>query len=74
MFECYIDDFKTQESDDARYVLNGDALIDSIAAGKKIRGCFGVEAPKDWCIIEIHISNFWLDNKQEKLIFKIEKQ
>lgn len=73
MFECYIDDFKSEESDDARYALGGEALVETIATGKKIRGCYAVEAPKDWSVIEIHISNFGYDSEQEKLIFKIEK-
>ncbi len=73
MFECYIDDFKSQESDDARYVLDGELLVGSIAKGKKIRGCYAVEAPKDWSVIEIHTTNYLHDSNQEKIIFKIEK-
>ncbi len=73
MFECYIDDFKSEESDDARYALDGEALVETIATGKKVKGCYAVEAQKDWSVIEIHISNFGYDSEQEKIIFKIEK-
>ena len=73
MFECYIDDFKSQESDNARYVFDGELLVGTIAKGKKIKGCYAVEAQKDWSVIEIHISNFGYDSEQEKIIFKIEK-
>ena len=73
MFECYIDDFKSEESDDARYALEGEVLVETIASGKKVKGCYAVETSKDWSVMEIHISNFGYDNGQEKLIFKIEK-
>ena len=73
MFESYIDDFKSEESDDARYALEGEALVGIIATGKKIKGCYAVEAPKDWSVIEVHISNFGYESKKGKLIFKIEK-
>ena len=73
MFECYIDDFKSQESDDARYVFDGELLVGTIAEGKKIEGCYAVEDPKDWSVIEIHTTNFLHNSEQEKIVFKIEK-
>ena len=71
-FDAYADDYALEYSIGALMEKEESNQLDgAIAAGKKMNGIVGYEAPEGWKNIEIHFTeNVWKDNKFK---FKIEK-
>lgn len=69
-FESYIDGYTTSLSLTAMMSSDEPQLDGTIAAGKKMKGVVGYEAPQDWSEIEIRFSpSFW----GSEIIFEYEK-
>ena len=59
-FEAYIDDYSANMSLTATMSGDKSQLDGTVAAGKKMNGVIGYEAPKDWGSIEVRFTpNFW---------------
>lgn len=59
-FEAYVDDFSTSMSLSATIDSDKGQLDGSVAAGKKMNGAIGYEAPENWKEIEIRFTpDFW---------------
>lgn len=59
-FEAYIDDYSTNMSLTATLSADKTQLDGTVAAGKKMNGAIGYEAPEDWQTIEVRFTpNFW---------------
>lgn len=59
-FEAYVDDFSTSMSLTATIEADKGQLDGTVAAGKKMNGAIGYEAPADWSEIEIRFTpDFW---------------
>lgn len=70
-FDGYVDDYATSLSITAQTASDKNQLDGTIAAGKKMNGIIGYEAPEDWGEIEIHFTpDFW---SGKDIIFKAEK-
>lgn len=69
-FESYIDGYTTSLSLTAMMSSDEPQLDGTIAAGKKMKGVVGYEAPQDWSEIEIRFSpSFW----GSEIIFEYKK-
>lgn len=69
-FECYIDGYSTALSLTAMMSSDDPQLDGTIAAGKKMKGVVGYEAPQDWSEIEVRFSpSFW----GKEIIFEYKK-
>lgn len=69
-FECYIDGYSTTLSLTAMMSSDDPQLDGTIAAGKKMKGVVGYEAPQDWREIEVRFSpSFW----GKEIIFEYKK-
>lgn len=70
-FEAYFDDYAASISISAMSASGQNQLDGSVAAGKKMTGVVGYEAPADWSEAEIRFTpNFW--NGQE-IVFEYAK-
>lgn len=71
MFDAYFDDYAANLSIGA-ITLSGETQLDgSVAAGKKLAGVVGYEAPSDWKTAEIHVTpDFWFG---DDIIFEYSK-
>lgn len=71
-FEAYADDYALNPSLTALLEKEGEGQLDgTIAAGKKMKGFVGYEAPADWKEIEIHFTdNVWSNDNFKFLIQK----
>lgn len=70
-FEAYFDDYSTSLSLSAMVSNDKSQLDGTVAAGKKMTGVVGYEAPADWEIAEIRFTpNFWNGND---IIFEYSK-
>lgn len=59
-FTAYVDDYSTNLSLSAILESEDNQLDGTVAAGKKMKGTVGYEAPKDWKAIEIRFTpSFW---------------
>ena len=59
-FEAYVDDYSTSMSLSAIIGAEKNQLDGTVAAGKKMNGVIGYEAPADWKEIEIRFTpDFW---------------
>lgn len=59
-FEAYVDDYSTGMNLSATVSSDKAQLDGAVAAGKKMNGVIGYEAPKDWSEIEIRFTpDFW---------------
>lgn len=71
MFNAYFDDYAANLSLTAMVDNNKSQLDGSVAAGKKIAGVVGYEAPTDWKSAEIHVTpDFWAG---EDIVFEYSK-
>lgn len=71
MFTAYFDDYSTNISIEAITDSGKTQLDGYIAAGKKMSGVVGYEAPADWKVSEIHITpDFWAG---DDIIFEYSK-
>lgn len=71
MFTAYFDDYSANISIGAITDSGKTQLDGSIAAGKKMSGVVGYEAPADWKVAEIHITpDFWAG---DDIIFEYSK-
>lgn len=69
-FESYIDGYTTSLSLTAMMSSDEPQLDGTIAAGKKMKGVVGYEAPQDWSEIEVRFSpSFW----GKEIIFEYKK-
>lgn len=68
-FETYVDDYSTNMSLSATVSADNNQLDGSVAAGKKMNGVIGYEAPSDWGTIEIRFTpDFW-SNKDITFVY-----
>lgn len=59
-FEAYVDDYSTSMSLSALLESDKSQLDGTVAAGKKMNGIIGYEAPADWKEIEVRFTpDFW---------------
>jgi hypothetical protein len=59
-FETYVDDYSTSMSLSALLESDKNQLDGTVAAGKKMNGTIGYEAPADWKEIEVRFTpDFW---------------
>lgn len=59
-FEAYVDDYSTSMSLSASLESDKSQLDGTVAAGKKMNGTIGYEAPADWKEIEVRFTpDFW---------------
>lgn len=59
-FETYVDDYSTSMSLSAMLESDNSQLDGTVAAGKKMNGVIGYEAPSDWKEIEVRFTpDFW---------------
>lgn len=59
-FEAYVDDYSTSMDLSALLDSDKNQLDGTVAAGKKMNGVIGYEAPSDWSEIEIRFTpDFW---------------
>lgn len=59
-FEAYVDDYSTSMSLSALLESDKSQLDGTVAAGKKMNGIIGYEAPTDWKEIEVRFTpDFW---------------
>lgn len=59
-FEAYVDDYSTSMSLSALLESDKSQLDGTVAAGKKMNGTIGYEAPADWKEIEVRFTpDFW---------------
>lgn len=59
-FEAYVDDYATTMSISAMTSVDTAQLDGTVAAGKKMRGVIGYEAPSDWSELEVRFTpDFW---------------
>lgn len=59
-FEAYVDDYSTSMSLTAMLESDKSQLDGTVAAGKKMNGTIGYEAPADWKEIEVRFTpDFW---------------
>ena len=59
-FEAYVDDYTTSMSLTATISADKTQLDGTVAAGKKMNGAIGYEAPQDWKELEIRFTpDFW---------------
>ena len=59
-FEAYVDDYSTSMSLSALLESDKSQLDGTVAAGKKMNGIIGYEAPTDWKEIEVSFTpDFW---------------
>lgn len=59
-FETYVDDYSTSMSLSALLESDKNQLDGTVAAGKKMNGIIGYEAPADWKEIEVRFTpDFW---------------
>lgn len=59
-FEAYVDDYSTSMSLSALLESDKSQLDGTVAAGKKMNGTIGYEAPADWKKIEVRFTpDFW---------------
>ena len=59
-FEAYVDDYSTSMNLSAMLSTNQKQLDGSVAAGKKMNGVIGYEAPSGWSTIEVKFTpDFW---------------
>lgn len=70
-FEAYVDDYSTSMSISAMTSVDTPQLDGTVAAGKKMHGVIGYEAPADWTNIEVRFTpDFW---SGKDIIFIYEK-
>ncbi len=70
-FEAYVDDYSTSMSITAMTSVDTPQLDGTVAAGKKMRGVIGYEAPEDWSTIEVRFTpDFW---SGKDIVFVYEK-
>lgn len=74
-FECYCDDYSLEFSSSAFMAMSTEdsmgQLDGSIAPGKKMKGCLGLEVPEDWQTIEIYYkNNMFMDSNFSFIISK----
>lgn len=55
-FEAYFDDYAANLDLYAMSLGDGNQLDGTVAAGKKIKGSIGYQAPADWSVVELHFS------------------
>ena len=55
-FEAYFDDYAANLDLYAMSLGNGNQLDGTVAAGKKLKGTVGYQAPSDWSTVELHFS------------------
>lgn len=61
-FDAYVDDYSTSVSLSATASSSETQLDGSVAAGKKMAGVIGYEAPEDWSTLEVTFKpNVWSD-------------
>lgn len=59
-FEAYVDDYSTSMSISAMTSVDTPQLDGTVAAGKRMHGVIGYEAPADWSNIEVRFTpDFW---------------
>ena len=70
-FEAYFDDYAANIDYMAIALSEKTQLDSTVAAGKKIRGVVGYQAPADWETVELQFSpSFW---SYKKMIFTFSK-
>lgn len=71
MFDAYFDDYAANLSIMAITDSGKPQLDGAVAAGKKMSGVVGFEAPADWSVAEIHVTpDFWAG---DDIIFQVTK-
>lgn len=71
MFDAYFDDYAANLSIMAITDSGKTQLDGTVAAGKKMSGVVGFEAPADWSVAEIHVTpDFWAG---DDIIFQVTK-
>lgn len=71
MFDAYFDDYAANLSVSAIVDNDKSQLDGSVAAGKKMAGTVGYEAPSDWKSAEIHVTpDFW---SGQEIVFEYNK-
>jgi hypothetical protein len=63
-FEAYVDDYSTAMNLSATLSTDVKQLDGNVAAGKKINGVVGYEAPSDWSEIEVRFTPSFWSNKE----------